>query len=119
MERLNNKIGLITGAASGIGLATCELLLQNGATIIMSDLSNSAGRQKADQLGTRASFETLDVTSEDDWINISNKIEKKYSRLDFIINNAGVGTPGSIEDTTLEQWRQIHAVNSEGPVFGM
>ena len=49
MERLNNKIGLITGAASGIGLATCELLLQNGATIIMSDLSNSASRQKANQ----------------------------------------------------------------------
>ena len=96
MERLNNKIGLITGAASGIGLATCELLLQNGATIIMSDLSNSAGRQKADQFGTRASFETLDVTSEKDWINISNNIEKKYSGLDFIINNAGVGTPGSI-----------------------
>ena len=78
MERLNNKIGLITGAASGIGLATCELLLQNGATIIMSDLSNRAGRQKADQFGTRASFETLDVTSEKDWINISNKIEIKY-----------------------------------------
>ena len=85
MERLNNKIGLITGAASGIGLATCELLLQNGATIIMSDLSNSAGRQKANQLGTRASFKTLDVTSEDDWINVLNKIEKKYPRLDFII----------------------------------
>ena len=72
MARLENKISLITGAASGIRLATCALLLQNGATIIMSDLSNSAGRQKADQLGTRASFETLDVTSEDDWINISN-----------------------------------------------
>ena len=118
MERLNNKIGLITGAASGIGLATCELLLQNGATIIMSDLSNSAGRQKADQFGTRASFETLDVTSEKDWVNISNNIEKKYFGLDFIINNAGVGTPGSIEDTTLGQWRQIHAVNSEGPFLG-
>ena len=62
MERLNNKIGLITGAASGIGLVTCELLLQNGATIIMSDLSSSVGRQRADQLGARASIESLDVT---------------------------------------------------------
>ena len=80
MERLNNKIGLITGAASGIGLATCELLLQNGAIIIMSDLSNS-GPSKADQFGTRASFETLDVTSEKDWINISNNIEKSIPGL--------------------------------------
>ena len=78
MDRLNDKIGLITGAASGIGLATCELLLENGATIIMSDLSNSAGRQKADQLGARASFEVLDVTSENNWINISNKIDGEF-----------------------------------------
>ena len=67
MDRLTNKVGLITGAASGIGLATCELLLMNGATVIMSDLSDSDGQKKANKLGNRAVFETLDVTMEEDW----------------------------------------------------
>ena len=118
MDRLTDKVGLITGAASGIGLATCELLLKNGATVIMSDLSDSEGQNKANKLGNRAVFETLDVTSEEGWITIRNKLLKIYSGLDFIVNNAVVGTPGSIEETSLDQWRQIHAVNSEGPFLG-
>ena len=81
MDRLTNKVGLITGAASGIGLATCELLLKNGATVIMSDLSHSEGQNKANKLGNRAVFETLDVTSEEGWITIRNKLLKIYLSL--------------------------------------
>ncbi|MBH67983.1 MAG: 3-beta hydroxysteroid dehydrogenase [Rhodospirillaceae bacterium] len=117
-DRLRNKIGLVTGAASGIGLATSKMLMKQGAIVIMSDLPSSQEIMEDMQLGKNVPFGILDVTVESDWATVLNEIKLKYGKLDFLVNNAGIGTPGSIEETTLEQWRRIHSVNSEGPFLG-
>ena len=116
--RLNGKVGLITGAASGIGLATAKMMLSQGATVIISDVQIGTGETVAQKLGDGASFIPLDVRLEEQWKSVINQIAIKFNRLDVLVNNAGVGTPGSIEDTSLEQWRNIHAINSEGPFLG-
>ena len=119
--RIEGKIALITGAASGIGLATSHMMAAQGGSVILTDLNAEAGERAAHAIsasGGIATFRQHDVTSEPDWISVAEFVETLHGRLDILVNNAGVGTTGSIEETTLDQWRAIHAVNSEGPFLG-
>ena len=119
--RIEGKIALITGAASGIGLATSQIMAAQGGSVVLTDLNTEPGDRAAQSInesGGTAIFRNHDVTSENDWISVLEFVEKMHGRLDILVNNAGVGTTGSIEETTLEQWRAIHAVNSEGPFLG-
>ncbi len=119
--RIEGKIALITGAASGIGLATSQIMAVQGGSVILTDLNTKAGARAAQTInesGGTATFKNHDVTSENDWLSVLQFVEKTHGRLDILVNNAGVGTTGSIEETTLEQWRAIHSVNSEGPFLG-
>ena len=119
--RIEGKIALITGAASGIGLATSHMMAAQGGSVVLTDLNAEAGERAAHAIsasGGTATFRQHDVTSEPDWISVAEFVETLHGRLDILVNNAGVGTTGSIEETTLDQWRAIHAVNSEGPFLG-
>ena len=68
MGRVQDKIAVVTGAASGIGLATAKLMIEEGARVVLADIATEAGQRAAKELGTRASFRHLDVTQEDQWI---------------------------------------------------
>jgi len=119
--RLEGKIALITGAASGIGLATTEMFASQGAAVILSDINAAAGEAAAARLreaGAVVDFVSLDVTSEKSWIAAIGAARRLHGRLDILVNNAGVGTGGSIEEATLEEWRHTHAVNADGPFLG-
>jgi 3(or 17)beta-hydroxysteroid dehydrogenase len=119
--RLTGKIALVTGAASGIGLATTRMFISQGAAVVMSDINSEAGEAEAKSLrssGGAVIFVAHDVTSEPSWIATIAAVRTAHGRLDILVNNAGVGTGGSIEDATLEEWRQIHAVNADGPFLG-
>ena len=120
-SRIEGKIALITGAASGIGLATSQMMAAQGGSIILTDINNETGEAAAKAInscGGSATFKNHDVTSENDWLSVINYAETLHGRIDILVNNAGVGTMGSIEETTLDQWRAIHSVNSEGPFLG-
>jgi 3(or 17)beta-hydroxysteroid dehydrogenase len=120
-ERVKGKIALITGAASGIGFATSQMMASQGGLVILTDVDKSAGEKAAEtikNLGGTANFHTHDVTSEENWVSTIKFVENLYGKIDILVNNAGIGTAGSIEETTLQQWREIHAVNSEGPFLG-
>ncbi|SRX76009.1 SDR family oxidoreductase [Aequorivita antarctica] len=124
MKRLENKIALITGASSGIGKSIAQLFHKQGATVLLSDIKNYEGAIISEGLGENCDYLSLDVSDENDWINVSNYIKKKYGRLDILINNAGItgftdtAEPQNPEDINIQLWEYIHTVNSTSIMLG-
>jgi NAD(P)-dependent dehydrogenase (short-subunit alcohol dehydrogenase family) len=118
MGRVQDKVALVTGAASGIGLATAALLAREGARVVIADIDQMAGERAAAAIGTGAVFHQLDVTREDDWTALTDRVAGDLGRLDILVNNAGVVLMKSIEETTLEAWRNLMAVNLDGVFLG-
>lgn len=119
--RLAGKIVLVTGGASGIGLATVEACAREDAVALMADIDTGAGATHAQRLksaGLRVEFMQLDVTSEGDWRRVADDVMRRHGRLDVLVNNAGIARLAPIEEETLEGWRRTQAVNMEGVFLG-
>jgi NAD(P)-dependent dehydrogenase (short-subunit alcohol dehydrogenase family) len=118
-HRLENKTALITGAASGIGLAIARLFARSGATVLLSDVNEPALVRELPTLGDgeHAAF-TLDVTSEDGWAAAFDFARTRFGRVDIVINNAGIPAQATIEDTSLEDWRRVTSINLDGTFLG-
>ncbi|WP_114394305.1 glucose 1-dehydrogenase [Oleisolibacter albus] len=114
--RMQDKVIIVTGAASGIGLATARRLAQEGAKVVMTD-RNPAGESAAAAI-PGALFLSHDVTSEARWVEVVQATLDRHGRIDGLVNNAGVGSMKTIEEETLEGWRFVHAVNVEGVFLG-
>lgn len=120
--RLDRKIALVTGGGSGIGRATCSKLAEEGATVIVSDVNETGGLETVSDVeaaGGKATFVRHDVTREDAWIDILAGIERDHGRLDILVNNAGLYKRGSLDEMSLEQFRQLSAVNVDGVFLGL
>ncbi|CAA0106181.1 Cyclopentanol dehydrogenase [Halioglobus japonicus] len=117
MGRVANKVALITGGASGLGLASAHRLAEEGATVIIADINQEQGEAAASQI-SGARFELLDVSREANWIALVDKVVAEHGRLDVLLNSAGIVRLASIEDTTEEMWRLVHAVGTDGTFFG-
>ena len=118
MKRVQDKVALVTGGASGVGLETVKLLLAEGAQVVISDINEAAGQALADECGERAVFVRHDVTSEADWRTAITTAQERFGPLDILINNAGILIPGSIVTATLAQFRQLMQVNAESCFIG-
>ena len=118
MGRLEGKTSLVTGAASGIGLQTSIRLAEEGARVMMSDITLEEGRQQAEKLGANATFLKLDITEEEEWISVLDETVKRFDRLDILVNSAGMVLIADVEQITLEDWRKVHAVNLDGTFLG-
>ena len=118
MGRVQDKVALVTGGASGVGLETVKLLLQEGAFVGISDINVEAGQALADECGERALFVRHDVTSEADWSAAIAAVQQRFGPLDILINNAGILIPGSIATATLAQFRQLMQVNADSCFIG-
>jgi NAD(P)-dependent dehydrogenase (short-subunit alcohol dehydrogenase family) len=105
--QLKDHIVLVTGALGTLGSAMCKAIEAAGGKPIRSDL---ASRGKVDI--------ALDVTSEDDWKAAMAEIGRTHGRLDGLVNNAGIGTPGDVEQTPFSEWRRVMAVNADGVFLG-
>jgi NAD(P)-dependent dehydrogenase (short-subunit alcohol dehydrogenase family) len=112
--RLSGKTALVTGGASGLGLAICQRFVAEGASVIIADINETAGSALASDLGSAARFERLDVSLESDWADVMTRI----GSLDVLVNNAGITTLGSIEDVTLEQFRHEFEIDVVGVFLG-
>ena len=102
MNRLDGRVALVTGAASGIGKATARRLAEEGAAVLLTDV-NEAGVAVAAELregGARAEFARHDVTSESDWEAAVARAAELFGGLDVLVNNAGMGDLATIEDTS-------------------
>jgi 3(or 17)beta-hydroxysteroid dehydrogenase len=111
MGRVQDKVALITGGASGIGLATAQLFADEGAKVVLTDLH-------APQFEPAAATHKLDVTSESDWIAVTDAIVRDLGKVDIVVNSAGVSLLKDIESTTLDEWRWLMAVNLDGTFLG-
>lgn len=121
MNRLNDKVCLVTGAASGIGRAIAETFLREGARVLMTDIDSERGEREAQRLrdeGLDAWFETQDVTDEARWKQLLASLSKRWQRLDVLVNNAGIAILADVEQLTLAQWRKVNAVNLDAVFIG-
>ena len=117
MKRMQGKVAIVTGAASGLGRATAERLAQEGAIVIATDINTPANLPEG-----IASFRIQDVRSEDGWRDLIGDVVARHGGLDVLVNNAGLGLVGGhhrgIEDSEIADWRTIQAVNVEGVYLG-
>jgi 3(or 17)beta-hydroxysteroid dehydrogenase len=118
MGRVAGKVAIVTGGASGMGKADAELLAAEGAKVVVADLNESDGQAVAKGIGSNAMFMKLDVSNEGNWQYVVAATVEKFGGLDILVNNAGVLAMGNIVDTTLESWRMVNAVNSDGVFLG-
>jgi 3(or 17)beta-hydroxysteroid dehydrogenase len=116
--RLQGKAAFITGGASGLGRAMAIAFAAEGARVAIADIDAARGREVARGIGDKAIFLAHDVTSEDQWIANLAEAARVFGHVDTLVNNAGIGTRGNVENTTLEEWRRINAVNLDGPFLG-
>ena len=119
--KLAGKVAVITGAASGIGLATARLFAQEGAHLFLGDVDEEAGRRAGEQIGAegaRAEFVRTDVTSGDDVQRLIDGAVERYGKLDIIFNNAGISMMKPIPDTSEEDFDRIVAINFKGVFLG-
>lgn len=116
MKRLNGKVALITGAASGLGRADAIVLAREGAQIVVTDVNEEAGRKVAEEVG--GVFVRHDVRSEVDWRRAIATTLEHFGKLDVLVNNAGIVIAADIEQTTLEEYQLINAIHAEGTFLG-
>ena len=114
--KFEGKVAIVTGGASGIGLATVKKLLANGAYVALADVS-----QKLEEVTRNLGDENhvlgiyTDVSKEDDVQNMINKTIEKFGHLDYMVSNAGIGGSANLlEDVTIEEWQQVIGVNQTG-----
>jgi len=118
MGRVQGKVAIVTGGASGLGQADGVALAREGARVVLTDIDEKAGRDAAAAIGPNATFMKHDVTSEDDWSRVIADTMDQHGRLDILVNNAGIVIVATPEDTTLDQFRRANAVMSEGVFLG-
>lgn len=114
--RLNGKVAVITGGASGIGEATSKLFAKEGAKVVIADYSD-AGQSLADEMtaqGYSAMFIKVDVSKEDEIERMVAKTVSAYGKLDILFANAGIGDIAPAHELTLDQWQRMIDINLTG-----
>lgn len=118
---LADKVALITGAGSGIGARTAEVLAEAGAVAIVTDVDDATGAEVTERIraaGHEAHFAHLDVSHEADWQYVLDDACARFGGLDVLVNNAGVELTRAIADLTLEEWHWISRINLDGVFLG-
>jgi NAD(P)-dependent dehydrogenase (short-subunit alcohol dehydrogenase family) len=116
--RLAGKIALVTGAASGLGLAIAKSMVEEGAHVALTDVAEDKLADAAAAMGDKVIAVSHDVTNERQWQHALEVTEAAFGGLHILVNNAGIALQGSIEDTSLADWRRVHAVDLDGVFLG-
>ncbi len=116
MPRLDEKICLVTGGASGLGRGIAQRFVEEGARVMLTDVNAQAGPGVAEELGTV--FRVHDVKEETAWMRVMDEVVAEFGALDVLVNNAGIFSNCPVEDTTLESWQEVLDVNLTGVFLG-
>ncbi|WP_459618567.1 SDR family oxidoreductase [Bordetella sp. 2513F-2] len=118
METLSGRVVLVTGGASGLGTAICEMLAGEGAGVVVADLKADRARDVAQSLksqGADAMAVPMDVGSADDIRAALEATRQHFGKLDAVVNNAGVDVTASIDELSVEDWERVLRTNLTGP----
>ena len=121
--RLEGKVAIVSGGASGIGEATSRLFAAEGARVVIADLNDELGPALESDIredGGEAAYLKLDVTDEDQWRAVVAETIARFGRLDIVVNSAGISAPGRppAEEQTVEGWDAVMNVNAKGVFLG-
>lgn len=109
--KLQNKIAIITGAAQGIGKATAEKFISEGATVVLADIDTLKGEIVSQSLGDKALFQRTDVGSFQDLQSLVKFTLAAFGRIDIVVNNAAVNIPGDVVEISDEDWDKSFNIN--------
>lgn len=121
MGRVDGKVAIVTGGASGIGRATAEILAREGASVVVTDIDVRAGEAVVEGIkaaGGKAVFHKQDVVDEALWGDIVRSTVAEFGKLDVLVNNAGIAPGGPITEMTLAAWRNLMEVNVDSVFLG-
>jgi 3(or 17)beta-hydroxysteroid dehydrogenase len=123
MGRLQDKVAVVTGGASGIGAAMVRAFAAEGAHVVITDIHRDTGEALAVEIGESACFLMLDVADEAQWEAVMDAVVTRHGRLDVVVNNAGItGTEGGAnhdpEHTQLGDWQRVMRINLDGVFLG-
>lgn len=120
--KLENKVALVTGAASGIGLAITQLFVQEGAKVVATDIQKERLEKEIDSI-TENGGEVIalphDVSSEENWHQVVNATVENFGQIDILVNNAGIVMQDPIESFSTEDFDKIYQINQRGVFLGM
>src|SRR5690625_2218529 len=116
MGRLNDKVAIVTGGASGIGHGIVQLFKQEGATVIAADINGEALKKVSDD---KVHGMKLDVSSEEDWKKLVQDVDEKFGKIDILVNNAGITSEKGIDQITYEDWEPLLKINGFGTMLGL
>ena len=113
MGKLQNRIVIVTGGASGIGRGCAELFAAEGARVVVADIREDRGSALAKELG--GSYLPVDVTDPASVEEMIQRTVERHGRIDVLMNNAGIdGEPALTAESSLENWRKVLAINLDG-----
>ena len=116
--RMEGKIALVTGGASGLGKATAELFVEEGGQVMIADINEAAGREVAASLGQAGAFVRLDVTDEASWTDAIAAATAHFGGMHVLVQSAGIAITADVTQTSLEDWRRVHAIDLDGVFLG-
>jgi len=121
---MSNKVAVVTGGSSGIGLATCRLFAKNNFIVVLSDVNDEDGRKAVEEIknaGGNAIYQHTDVSKFEEVEALINKAVSEYGRVDVLINNAGIGMKEyqKAVDHSIEEWHKVIAINQSGVFYGL
>jgi len=122
MGRLSGKVAIITGAASGMGLAGAQLFAKEGAKVVVTDITVEVLKNRVEEIiknGGDAIGLELDVSSPDSWKNVVEQTISTYGKIDILVNNAGIHIAKGILEAELEDWEKVMSINTTGVWLGM
>src|SRR3954471_1364180 len=102
--KLDGKVAIITGSAQGMGAMHARKFVEEGAKVVITDLNIEGAKSLADELGENALALKLDVSNEENWIEVVAKTEEKFGPVTVLVNNAGIGIFKTLEELTVKDF---------------